>query len=87
MDTMNSTNLVSYRWNTVDDQSELSQVAFNEIQSKVSHAMVFTNEVVQEIAQKKPRTMADFQNIHGVNRSGQGEQKAEKYGEPAANNS
>ena len=51
------------------------------IQSKVSHAMVFTNEVVQEIAQKKPRTMADFQNIHGVNRSGQGEQKAEKYGE------
>ena len=25
--------------------------------------------------------MADFQTIHGVNRSGQGEQKAEKYGE------
>ena len=31
MDTMNSTNLVNYRWNTVDDQSELNQVAFNAI--------------------------------------------------------
>ena len=31
MDTMNSNNLVSYRWNAVDDQSELNQVAFNAI--------------------------------------------------------
>lgn len=43
--------------------------------------MVFTDEVVKEIAQKRPRNMADFQNIHGVNRSGQGEIKAEKYGQ------
>ena len=43
--------------------------------------MVFTDEEIREIAQKKPRNIADFQNIHGVNRSGQGEIKAEEYGE------
>ena len=51
------------------------------MQNKVPPFMVFTDEVVKEIAQKRPRNMADFQNIHGVNRSGHGEIKADKYSE------
>ncbi len=47
----------------------------------VPYFMVFKDEEIREIAQKKPRNIADFQNIHGVNRSGQGEIKAEEYGE------
>ena len=50
-------------------------------ENKVRSFMVFTNEVVKEIAQRRPRTMGDFQNIHGVNKSGYGQIKAEKYGE------
>ena len=51
------------------------------MQNNVPPFMVFTEEQVKEIAQKKPRNKAEFQNIHGVNRSGQGEIKADKYGE------